>query len=128
MKSKNISLSILLSVLCVVTMAQTEGLVLNSKWTPDAGSYGQSGKLRLEAYTTGAQTTTTITQTKACDVVLVLDQSGSMSDNITSYTYTIQSSRGYSYNDLSSTYFYKDPSDGKYYEVERENDGGMGIL
>lgn len=36
--------------------------------------------LRLESYVTGSTTTTTVTSTKPMDVVLVLDQSGSMTD------------------------------------------------
>lgn len=50
-----------------------DGLKLNKSVTPNEnGGY----TVRLEAYTTGTVTTTT--STKPCDIVLVLDQSGSM--------------------------------------------------
>lgn len=55
---------------------QDDGLELTKTVTPKAdGGY----TVRLEAYTTG--TVTTRTTTKPCDIVLVLDQSGSMADN-----------------------------------------------
>lgn len=55
---------------------QDDGLELTKTVTPKAdGGY----TVHLEAYTTG--TVTTSTTTKPCDIVLVLDQSGSMADN-----------------------------------------------
>ncbi len=55
---------------------QDDGLKLTKTVTPKAdGGY----TVHLEAYTTG--TVTTSTTTKPCDIVLVLDQSGSMADN-----------------------------------------------
>lgn len=55
---------------------QDDGLELTKTVTPKAdGGY----TVRLEAYTTG--TVNTSTTTKPCDIVLVLDQSGSMADN-----------------------------------------------
>lgn len=53
-----------------------DGLKLEKHVTPnDDGTY----TVHLEAYTTGTVTTTT--STKPCDIVLVLDQSGSMADD-----------------------------------------------
>ena len=53
-----------------------DGLKLEKTVTPNAnGGY----TVHLEAYTTGTVTTTTTT--KPCDIVLVLDQSGSMADD-----------------------------------------------
>lgn len=53
-----------------------DGLKLEKHVTPNAnGGY----TVHLEAYTTGTVTTTTTT--KPCDIVLVLDQSGSMADD-----------------------------------------------
>ena len=55
---------------------QDDGLELTKTVTPKAdGGY----TVHLEAYTTG--TVTTSTTTKPCDIVLVLDQSGSMADD-----------------------------------------------
>lgn len=55
---------------------QDDGLELTKTVTPKAdGGY----TVHLEAYTTG--TVTTSTTTKPCDIVLVLDQSGSMKDD-----------------------------------------------
>lgn len=55
---------------------QDDGLELTKTVTPKAdGGY----TVHLEAYTT--VTVTTSTTTKPCDIVLVLDQSGSMADN-----------------------------------------------
>lgn len=54
---------------------QDDGLELSKKVTANGSGY----TVHLEAYTTGTVTTTTTT--KPCDIVLVLDQSGSMADN-----------------------------------------------
>lgn len=60
---------------------QDDGLELTKTVTPKAdGGY----TVRLEAYTTG--TVTTSTTTKPCDIVLVLDQSGSMADDFNGNT------------------------------------------
>lgn len=54
---------------------QDDGLELSKKVTANGSGY----TVHLEAYTTGTVTTTTTT--KPCDIVLVLDQSGSMADD-----------------------------------------------
>ena len=60
---------------------QDDGLKLTKTVTPKAdGGY----TVHLEAYTTG--TVTTSTTTKPCDIVLVLDQSGSMADDFNGNT------------------------------------------
>ncbi len=62
--------------------------------------------LTLEAFATGSTTTTT--STKPMDIVLVLDVSGSMDEDIVSYTYTA------AYNPRSNgTYYYQD-ANGQY--------------
>lgn len=62
--------------------------------------------LTLEAYATGSTTTTT--STAPVDIVLVLDVSGSMDEDIVSYTYTA------AYNPRSNgTYYYQD-ANGQY--------------
>lgn len=76
-----------------------DGLILNKTATPVEGS-ADDYKITLEAYTTG--TVSTSETTKPTDIVLVLDQSGSMADNMTSYTYTAQ----YSLN-RRNTYYVK---------------------
>lgn len=85
---------------------------------------GENGQflLTLEAYATGSTTTTT--STKPVDIVLVLDVSGSMKENLTE--------AGYRYNevyDLSTngTYYYKNSSNGQYqraYYCDGENWSG----
>lgn len=47
------------------------------------GSY----TIKLEAYATGSKIISEITKDVPTDIILVLDQSGSMSENMTSYTY-----------------------------------------
>lgn len=60
-----------------------DGLVINKTATAnDDGTYN----IKLEAYTTGSVSTTE--STKPTDIVLVLDQSGSMDDDMTTYKYT----------------------------------------
>lgn len=81
----------------------TPGLELRKVYDPN------TGLLTLEAYATGSTTTTTTTD--PVDIVLVLDVSGSMDENLTE--------AGYRYNevyDLSTngTYYYKNSSNGRY--------------
>ncbi len=83
-----------------------DGLVMDKTATANEdGTYN----ITLEAYTTGSVSTTE--STKPTDIVLVLDKSGSMSNNMTSYTYTER------YNlDRSSSYYVK--SNGGFVEVD----------
>ena len=70
---------------CVTASAQStvpknpDGLILN-KWVEKQsdGSY----KLYLDSYVTGSSIQTVSTESKACDVVLVLDNSGSMNSTL----------------------------------------------
>lgn len=89
-----------------------DGLVINKTATAnDDGTYN----IKLEAYTTGSVSTTE--STKPTDIVLVLDKSGSMSNNMTSYTYTER------YNlDHNSSYYVK--SNGGFVEVDWCSDCG----
>lgn len=89
-----------------------DGLVINKTATAnDDGTYN----IKLEAYTTGSVSTTE--STKPTDIVLVLDKSGSMSNNMTSYTYTER------YNlDRNSSYYVK--SNGGFVEVDWCSDCG----
>ena len=73
-----------------------DGLVMDKTATAnDDGTYN----ITLEAYTTGSVSTTE--STKPTDIVLVLDQSGSMADNMTSYKYTA----AYPGNNHSGSYY-----------------------
>lgn len=88
------------------TGVDNDGVVTNKTVTKNEnGSY----KIRLESYVTGASTTTTVTEDVPTDIVLVLDQSGSMADPFgsdeytkvykddldTSKTYYVEGNRGY---------------------------------
>lgn len=102
--------------------------------TDDSGTAGESGMhlsktarleddgtytINLEAYATGKTTTTTTKEAVPLDIVLVLDQSGSMSDNMNSYTYTLENKNGYSYKNIGKNTRYYLDSDGNYYQVQR---------
>lgn len=85
----------------------------------DDGTY----TIKLSAYATGQTTTETIKTGNPLDIVLVLDQSGSMADSITSYSYQPRENRSYSYNSYGgkTTYYYLD-TDGNYYPVKRDSE------
>lgn len=75
-----------------------DGLVMDKTATAnDDGTYN----IKLEAYTTG--TVSTSETTKPTDIVLVLDQSGSMDETMKSYTYTA----AYPGNSHSGSYYVK---------------------
>lgn len=90
------------------------GVQLSKTVTPDANSDAYT--VRLEAYATGAQTT--VVSTKPCDIVLVLDVSGSMkwcieggehcSGNHYAATYSVDPNKYDYYNGI--TYYIKDAS------------------
>lgn len=81
----------------------------------DDGTY----TINLSAYATGQTTTETIKTGKPLDIVLVLDQSGSMADSITSYSYQARTSQGYSYSNYGNREYYYLDEDGNYYRVRR---------
>lgn len=87
----------------------TEGVTgMEMSKTLQLNADGKTGILTLEAYATGSTTTTT--STAPVDIVLVLDVSGSMDENLTE--------AGYRYNevyDLSTNgTYYKNSSNGRY--------------
>lgn len=88
----------------------------------DDGTY----TIELSAYATGQTTTETIKTGKPLDIVLVLDQSGSMADSITSYSYQPRTSQGYSYSNYSNREYYYLDEDGNYYRVRRGSDWDWG--
>jgi len=105
--------------------------------TDDSGTAGESGMhlsktarleddgtytINLEAYATGKTTTTITKEAVPLDIVLVLDQSGSMSDDM-GYTYTLEDKTSYSYDDINSSARYYLDTDGNYYKVQCEKNG-----
>lgn len=95
-----------------------KGIAMQKKVDPVSGD---DFKLTLETFATG--TTTIIDNTKASDIILVLDVSGSMVDPYGSTAYIPRKSQKYSYNSFSwgSTYYYKH-TDNNYYPVIRDAD------
>lgn len=75
-----------------------EGLLMNKTATPN-GSGGYD--IKLEAYTTGS--VTTVDTTKPTDIILVLDQSGSMAYDMTTHIY----SPAYPGSNHEGTYYVK---------------------
>lgn len=108
----------------------TPGLELRKAYDPS------TGLLTLEAYATGSTTTTT--STEPVDIILVLDVSGSMKDNISDEydyheTYSISTSGTYYYKDTNGQYqqaYYcggGSTHDGGWYTEEHSNRGLFGI-
>lgn len=101
-----------------------DGVVTTKTATPNEdGSY----KIRLESYVTGATTTTTVTEDVPTDIVLVLDQSGSLAydfTSITGYDYKKVNSSNYN-NKRNSNLWYKLP-DGTYTQVSVKYDWNWG--
>ena len=101
----------------------TEGGVSTAK-TVSAPDENGLYTITLETYATGESS---ITETGIpVDIVLVLDVSGSMNDNMTSYTYTARASQGYSYDNYPYTTLYYKHTDGEYYAVTCQRTGGYG--
>lgn len=96
----------------------TPGLELRKAYDPSRGL------LTLEAYATGSTTTTT--STEPVDIILVLDVSGSMKDNISDEydyheTYSISTSGTYYYKDTNGQYQQAYYCDGKYWDWGTES-------
>lgn len=96
----------------------TPGLELRKVYDPSRGL------LTLEAYATGSTTTTT--STEPVDIILVLDVSGSMKDNISDEydyheTYSISTSGTYYYKDTNGQYQQAYYCDGKYWDWGTES-------
>ena len=82
------------------------GVQLSKTVTKDENSDAYT--VRLEAYATGAQTT--VVSTKPCDIVLVLDVSGSMDENLGSVSRTAADKE---LGQIEGYYYYSD-RDGRY--------------
>ena len=93
-KTRILSLLLGLSLLCTMIVPATvyaddptvdSGMKISKTATANAdGTY----TITLEAFATGAQTTSTVTKDIPTDIILVLDQSGSMADDIGQVQYT----------------------------------------
>ena len=91
-------------------------------FTKDVVTKNGQDMIKIEAYVNGEVTTT------PCDIVLVLDQSGSMADKIKApgYNYT-EESGNWSYSRVNSgTYYYHCSRCGDYHKVEAERDYSLG--
>ena len=78
--------------------------------------------IKLETFATG---TSALTETgMPVDIVLVLDVSGSMNENISTYSYTARASHAYSYSSYGNNTYYYLHTDGNYYPVSRYDNGG----
>ncbi len=107
-KTRILSLLLGLSLLCTLIVPATvyaddptadSGMKISKTATANAdGSY----TITLEAFATGAQTTSTVTKDIPTDIILVLDQSGSMADDIGQVQYT-----AYTGNDTQNKSNYK---------------------
>ena len=93
-KTKFLALILCLSFLCTLLLPATAyaddrpaGSGMKYSKTATANSDG-SYTITLEAFATGSQTTSTQTEDVPTDIILVLDQSGSMADNIGQVKYT----------------------------------------
>lgn len=84
-----------------------DGLVLHK--TAEVNDNDSSYTIKLEAYTTGS--VTSVDTTKPTDIIFVLDQSGSMAYDMTSYTYD----EVYPGSNHSGTYYVQ--SNGSYVKV-----------
>lgn len=130
MKKKRIlSLLLCLSLFCtLIVPASTayaeppsgSGMQVSKTATPNPdGTY----TITLEAYATGSQVTSTITEDVPTDIILVLDQSGSMADEMSQFEfrpYTGKSNNDYYYlrhNGAVNPNLYRKLESGKYATV-----------
>lgn len=83
--------------------ATDNGMKISKTATPNVdGSY----TITLEAYATGAKVISEITKDVPTDIILVLDQSGSMNDPIGGYTYTAYRTGGYNSRNYHNDEYY----------------------
>lgn len=117
-KCITIGVALLAGTIAASSQTHSEGGVTTAKNVtgPDENGYYT---IKLETFATG---NSALTETGVpVDIVLVLDVSGSMNDNLsTTYTYTARNSQAYSYNDYGNNTYYYLHTDGNYYPVERE--------
>lgn len=100
----------------VTTAANSPVTITKSVAANDDGTY----QINMEAFVTNQITVEY--SSRAADIVLVLDVSGSMEDKITSYAYEETKKDEWSYRDISKskqTYYYKDGNE--YYPVSAKS-------
>ena len=91
-----------------------DGLKMEKKFVTNDPT-GRTGDILVEAFVTGHSVATHV----PTDIVLVLDVSGSMDENLSSYDYRPRPSQGYSYNNYgNNTYYYY--YEGQYHQVVRD--------
>lgn len=115
---KSLALALLTTVMLplgVSAESSTDNLVLNKEvWLEDDGTY----TVQLEAYAKGQVSAETIKVVKPADIILVLDQSGSMVQNNVSGIPTDSYTRAYNLTNaelMEGSYYY--PVDGEYYKI-----------
>lgn len=120
-KTKFLALILCLSFLCTLLLPATAyaddppaGSGMKYSKTATANKDG-SYTITLEAFATGSQTTSTQTEDVPTDIILVLDQSGSMKDRMGGYTYT-------AYQEDSGWFDSRNYYNKEYYPL-RHNDG-----
>ena len=120
-KTKFLALILCLSFLCTLLLPATAyaddppaGSGMKFSKTATANKDG-SYTITLEAFATGSQTTSTQTEDVPTDIILVLDQSGSMKDRMGGYTYT-------AYQEDSGWFDSRNYYNKEYYPL-RHNDG-----
>ena len=132
-KTKALSLLLSLSLLCSFIMPgasayavdgaeEDNGMQIQKTATPNGdGTY----TIQLEAYATGEKLSTEVKKDVPADIVLVLDQSGSMAQNMNTYAFRAYANRSNSYyykrrhNGGDSNLYYK-LDDGSYVTVSVE--------
>lgn len=111
-KTKILSLLLCLSLFCALIVPCTKAY---AKSDPDSGmkisktataNGDGSYTIMLEAYATGAKVISEITKDVPTDIILVLDQSGSMNDPIGGYTYTAYRTGGYNSRNYHNDEYY----------------------
>lgn len=106
-----VATALLIGILPIVAFASSDEddpIVLDKTYDPATGC------LNLSAYATGSTIITTEEKSLPCDIVLVLDVSGSMDDDVTIGTGYVPYESGFSYSGIANTnYYYKD-GDGYY--------------
>lgn len=142
-RTKIVSLLLSLSLLAATAIPGTlalpvyaaeepgKGMEINKTATDNSdGTY----TITLEAYATGEKFSTEVTKDVPADIVLVLDQSGSMSNNMNTYAFRSHTGRSNSYyynrrhNGAQNPNLYYKLDDGSYVTVSVERTQGEGTV
>lgn len=83
-------------------------------------NYDGTYSIKMESYATGSTTTEVLDQDVPLDIVMVLDQSGSMLNNDINTDYTKTSQISWKPNDIGNSTNYYVLVDGEYYQVKAE--------